>query len=143
MGGGGGGGGGVNDPTGGLSPLFRAFGIPHGPTGDYAWSQADMDRILSQLMEQHQGNAPPPASEDVIRNLPKQRVTQEEVDEGNECVVCQDEFKFDEEVVKLPCKHVYHEECVRKWLELHDVSRIFFPRFTQDVVQSKTLTAML
>ncbi|KAF3942335.1 hypothetical protein ABW19_dt0207820 [Dactylella cylindrospora] len=109
---------------GGIPPFFQAFGLGHGPSGDYAWSQQDMDRILSQLMEQHQGNAPPPASEDSIKNLPKAKVSQAEVDEGSECVVCQDEFKVDEEVVKLPCKHIYHEECVKRWLESHDACPI-------------------
>ncbi|EPS43461.1 hypothetical protein H072_2510 [Dactylellina haptotyla CBS 200.50] len=108
----------------GVPPFLRAFGLGHGPTGDYAWSQQDMDRILSQLMEQHQGNAPPPASEENIKNLPKVHVSQAEVDEGTECVICQDEYKVDEEVVKLPCKHIYHEECVKRWLETHDACPI-------------------
>ncbi|KAK6336667.1 hypothetical protein TWF718_009460 [Orbilia javanica] len=108
----------------GFPPLFRAFGLGHGQTGDYAWNQQDMDRILSQLMEQHQGNAPPPASEDSIKNLPKVKVTQAEVDDGSECVVCQDEYKVNEDVVKLPCRHIYHEECVTRWLETHDACPI-------------------
>ncbi|KAJ6257054.1 hypothetical protein Dda_7938 [Drechslerella dactyloides] len=108
----------------GMSPFLRAFGLGHGMSGDYAWSQQDMDRILSQLMEQHQGNAPPPASQESIRNLQKVKVTQAEVDDGTECVVCQDDLKFEEEVVKLPCRHIYHEECVVKWLETHDACPI-------------------
>ncbi|KAK6507440.1 hypothetical protein TWF481_005872 [Arthrobotrys musiformis] len=112
------------DDNNGFPPLLRAFGLGHGQTGDYAWNQQDMDRILSQLMDQHQGNAPPPASEDSIKNLPKVKVTQAEVDDGSECVICQDEYKADEEVVKLPCKHIYHEECVTRWLETHDACPI-------------------
>ncbi|KAF3918703.1 hypothetical protein AA313_de0207957 [Arthrobotrys entomopaga] len=112
------------DEAHGVPPFLRAFGLGHGPSGDYVWSQQDMDRILSQLMEQHQGNAPPPASEEAIKNLPKVKVTQEQVDEGTECVICQDEYKSDEEVVKLPCKHLYHEECVKRWLETHDACPI-------------------
>ncbi|KAF3917430.1 hypothetical protein ABW21_db0207217 [Orbilia brochopaga] len=108
----------------GMPGFLRAFGLGHGQSGDYAWSQQDMDRILSQLMEQHQGNAPPPASEESIRSLPKVKVTQAEVDEGTECVVCQDEFKVQEEVVKLPCRHIYHDECVTRWLETHDACPI-------------------
>ncbi|KAK6343290.1 hypothetical protein TWF730_010884 [Orbilia blumenaviensis] len=108
----------------GFPPLLRAFGLGHGQTGDYVWNQQDMDRILSQLMEQHQGNAPPPASRDTINSLPKVKVTQAEVDDGTECVVCQDEYKVDEEVVKLPCKHIYHGECVTRWLETHDACPI-------------------
>ncbi|KAK6512759.1 hypothetical protein TWF506_008926 [Arthrobotrys conoides] len=112
------------DDNNGFPPLLRAFGLGHGQTGDYVWNQQEMDRILSQLMDQHQGNAPPPASEESIRNLPKVKVTKAEVDDGSECVVCQDEFKVDDEVVKLPCRHIYHEECVTRWLETHDACPI-------------------
>lgn len=107
-----------------MPPFLRAFGLVHGNGGDYALTDQDMARIVSQLMEQHQGNAPPPASAERINNLPKEIVSQKELDEETECVVCQDNFKPQEEVVKLPCEHIYHEECVKRWLESHDACPI-------------------
>lgn len=111
---------------GGFQPLFQAFGVPRGSTGDYAWSQQEMDRIISQLMEQHQGNRPPPASEDTINSLPKLKIGDKEIAEDTECVVCRDKFEKDEEAVILPCKHLYHFECVKRWLETNDVSKMDF-----------------
>lgn len=96
--------------------------MPPGTGGDYVYSQADLDRVISQLMEQHQGNAPPPASKDTIDKLPKINVTEQMVRDGVDCAVCKEDLIIEEEVTKLPCNHMYHFECVKRWLEAHDVS---------------------
>lgn len=33
-----------------------------------------------------------------------------------ECVICLENFQAEEKLLELPCKHLYHEECIRKWL---------------------------
>jgi hypothetical protein len=35
---------------------------------------------------------------------------------ARECSICKDEFCKDEVVLKLLCRHVYHERCVSEWL---------------------------
>lgn len=111
---------GDNDPV--TQDLFaRLMGIVQ-PSGDYVFSQNDFDRLMTDLMEQHQGNAPPPAKKEVLDHLPKIKVTEEMVLSNEDCAVCKEELVIDEELVKLPCNHHYHELCVRKWLESHDVS---------------------
>jgi hypothetical protein len=97
----------------------RIFG--GGAGGDYVYSQAELDRIVSQLMEQHQGNAPPPAAEEDIKALPRIKVTEAMVLEGLDCTVCKEDLVLDEELVQLPCKHNYHFACVAEWLKAHDV----------------------
>lgn len=86
------------------------------------YSQADLDRVISQLMEQHQGNAPPPADKEIIESLPKVKVTDQMVKDGQDCAVCKEDLVVNEEIRKLPCNHMYHFECVSRWLEAHDVS---------------------
>lgn len=39
-------------------------------------------------------------------------------DTNLQCSVCWEDFKIDEPVRKLPCEHVYHENCIIPWLEL-------------------------
>lgn len=78
--------------------------------------------MISQLMEQHQGNAPPPAPPEIIDSLPRIKVTEAMVNEGADCAVCKEDLVMNEEVTKLPCKHIYHFECVSEWLKSHDVS---------------------
>jgi len=39
--------------------------------------------------------------------------------EGEECIICQEEYQEGEEVTVLPCKHEFHVTCVVPWLEKH------------------------
>ncbi|KAI5785005.1 hypothetical protein DFH27DRAFT_266894 [Peziza echinospora] len=114
----------INEPGGGLIHHIMGLNPAGPPGGDYVWSQGQLDRVISQLMEQHQGNAPPPAPPEVLNNLPKIKVEQQRVLEGEDCAVCKEELVLDEEVAQLPCTHVYHEFCIKKWLEARDTCPI-------------------
>lgn len=46
-------------------------------------------------------------------------ITQQQVDAKLQCSVCWEDFLFKEMVHQLPCLHVYHETCIKPWLELH------------------------
>ncbi|CAL8098158.1 unnamed protein product [Calicophoron daubneyi] len=35
------------------------------------------------------------------------------------CVVCQDSLQENQSVMTLPCFHVFHEECVKQWIDWH------------------------
>lgn len=37
----------------------------------------------------------------------------------SECPICQEEMKVGETVMKLPCRHIYHEGCLLQWLDKH------------------------
>ncbi|KAF8033224.1 hypothetical protein BT93_D1973 [Corymbia citriodora subsp. variegata] len=81
---------------------------------------------LEQLIQQLAENDPnrygtPPASKSAIENLPIVKVTEElQNSEMNQCAVCQDDFEKDMEVKQMPCKHIYHADCLLPWLELHN-----------------------
>ncbi|KAJ8892706.1 hypothetical protein PR048_005287, partial [Dryococelus australis] len=36
-----------------------------------------------------------------------------------QCSVCWDDFSLGESVRKLKCEHIYHENCIVPWLQLH------------------------
>ena len=36
------------------------------------------------------------------------------------CLVCQHEYQHQEQLRRLPCGHIFHAECVDKWLQTHD-----------------------
>ena len=98
-------------------------GLGGGRAGDFVYSQEALDRIISQLMEQNAtGNAPGPAKQEDIKNLPKKTVDEEMLGpEGRaECSICMEEVNIGEEVTDLPCHHWFHEQCITMWLGEHD-----------------------
>ncbi|XP_068328522.1 E3 ubiquitin-protein ligase BIG BROTHER-like [Pyrus communis] len=40
---------------------------------------------------------------------------------GERCVICQMRYKRGDRQITLPCKHVYHNECISKWLGINKV----------------------
>jgi E3 ubiquitin-protein ligase RNF115/126 len=92
-----------------------------GRHGDAVFSQEAFDRILEQLGQQ-ESNAPPPASEEAIRQLPKKEVDKSMLGEDGlaECSICMDNVELGTEVTSLPCNHWFHGDCVVAWLKEHD-----------------------
>ncbi|KAJ3102554.1 hypothetical protein HDU97_000423 [Phlyctochytrium planicorne] len=109
---------GIGIPSADARSLFNMVGNP----GDYVFGQQGLDSIITQLMEQNSiRNAPPPASETAISNLPRVNVKGSELGEHPECSVCQDEFSNDGEVaVKLSCSHHFHPPCIENWLKMNE-----------------------
>ncbi|KAK3731433.1 hypothetical protein QZH41_013616, partial [Actinostola sp. cb2023] len=96
---------------------LRMFQL-HGNPGDYVWGTNGLDSIITQLLNQLEGTGPPPAENVKIESLPTVKVNQDIVDANVECAVCQDQLSLNEEVKSLPCKHLYHKECIVPWLKL-------------------------
>lgn len=95
--------------------------------GDAVYTQEALDRIISNLMEQNpSSNAPGPAPEEALASLPKKAVDLKMLGaEGKaECSVCMDEVALDDEVIELPCKHWFHEDCAKAWLREHNTCPI-------------------
>lgn len=75
---------------------------------------------------------PPPVSKEVIDALPIINVKADQVDAKLQCSVCWEDFTLDENVRQLPCTHIYHEPCIRPWLELHGTCPICRQNLTND-----------
>lgn len=124
--------GGFRDPMGmpagpPMNPIGALFNALFNPAaaqhGDAVYTQEALDRVITQLMEQNAtGNAPGPASAEAMANLPTIKVSKEMLgDNGKaECSICMDDVCLDDEVAQLPCKHWFHEQCVKAWLAEHD-----------------------
>ncbi|KAF3055645.1 putative RING finger protein P32A8.03c [Daldinia childiae] len=110
-----------------LSQLIASLINPHTAHGDAVYSQEALDRIITSLMEANpQSNAPAPASEEAIANLPKKKLDEEMLgpELKGECTICIDEVKVGDEAVVLPCKHWFHEQCAVLWLKQHNTCPI-------------------
>eukprot|EP00667_Euglena_gracilis_P010923 EG_transcript_11135 len=64
-----------------------------------------------------------PAAERDIRNLPVFTITRDHLAsdavsaEMKTCPICRDAFEEGRRVLRLPCRHLFCEECLRPWLE--------------------------
>ncbi|CAN0888259.1 E3 ubiquitin-protein ligase RING1-like [Linum grandiflorum] len=81
---------------------------------------------LEQLIQQLAENDPnrygtPPASKSAIDALPTIKITDQDLNSDmNQCAVCKDEFETGAEAKQMPCKHLYHRDCIVPWLEMHN-----------------------
>jgi len=87
--------------------------------GDYGIGQS-LDDILNMSFEQHQGNGPPPTAKKELERLKKFKITKDQVASNLECTICTEKYRVYEQCDILPCKHFFHQGCIRPWLELHN-----------------------
>ncbi|KAB5548028.1 hypothetical protein DKX38_011434 [Salix brachista] len=96
--------------------------FPDGNFGDY-FIGSGLEQLIQQLAENDPNRyGTPPASKTAIEALPTMKVTEEMMksEMNNQCAVCKDEFEGGEEVKGMPCKHVFHEDCIMPWLKMHN-----------------------
>ncbi|KAF8068477.1 hypothetical protein N665_1149s0014 [Sinapis alba] len=92
-----------------------------GNMGDYFFGPG-LEQLIQQLAENDPNRyGTPPASKSAIDALPTVKVTLDMLkSEMNQCAVCMDEFEDGGDVKQMPCKHVFHQDCLLPWLELHN-----------------------
>ncbi|KAF8378916.1 hypothetical protein HHK36_030265 [Tetracentron sinense] len=78
---------------------------------------------LEQLIQQLAENDPnrhgtPPASKSAVEALPTINISDQLL--TSECAVCKDTFQLGTAAKQMPCKHIYHSDCILPWLELHN-----------------------
>ena len=115
-----------------LASLLNPGAAQH---GDAVYTQEALDRVITQLMEQHQSSgAAPPASAEAIAKLPKIKANEKILGpEGKAaCPVCMEDVVLGEEVLELPCKHWFHEECAKSWLQEHNTCPICRKPISED-----------
>lgn len=57
----------------------------------------------------------PPASKESIEALQSVEIEKD----GEECVICLEEWAVGEMATEMPCKHIFHGGCIEKWLKIH------------------------
>lgn len=62
----------------------------------------------------------PPASKHAVASLPTVQIQACHVDAEAHCAVCTDAFALGSEAREMPCKHIYHADCIFPWLNLHN-----------------------
>ncbi|KAL1803590.1 hypothetical protein DCAR_0935286 [Daucus carota subsp. sativus] len=110
--------------AGGANTQFVFDNHPYGGEGFPANMGDDyfMGEGLEQLAEDDpEQYGTPPASRTAVEGLPDVVVDDKLLGSYSaQCAVCHDDFEKDMVVKQMPCKHVYHSECLLPWLELHN-----------------------
>ncbi|GAA0144521.1 ubiquitin-protein ligase [Lithospermum erythrorhizon] len=75
---------------------------------------------LIEDITQNDRPGPPPAPEFTISAIPTVEIEPSHLIHGSECSVCMEEFQIGAEAKELPCKHIYHPNCIVPWLRLHN-----------------------
>ncbi|KAJ3232535.1 hypothetical protein HDU78_007008 [Chytriomyces hyalinus] len=80
--------------------------------------QQVLESLISQLNQDAQfgTQGKPPASKFFVRNLPSVKAP------SNPCAICVEHFTAteDDPAKILPCKHIFHKQCLTPWLKLHN-----------------------
>ncbi|KAK9117849.1 hypothetical protein Scep_015942 [Stephania cephalantha] len=104
--------------------------------GDY-FIGPGLEQLIQQLAENDPNrHGTPPASKTAVEGLPDVTITEEMMESDcAQCAVCKDMFEVGGEAKQMPCKHIYHPDCILPWLELHNscpVCRYELPTDDQD-----------
>ena len=82
------------------------------------------DRLLEQFaqIETNAFGRPenPPASKAAIEAMPAVEIEEEHVKGDAHCAVCKEPFELRSEARELPCKHIYHTDCIVPWLSIRN-----------------------
>ncbi|RDX99426.1 E3 ubiquitin-protein ligase RDUF2, partial [Mucuna pruriens] len=82
------------------------------------------DRLLEQFaqIEMNGFGRPenPPASKAAIESMPTVEIGEAQVETDTHCAVCKEAFELHAEARELPCKHIYHPDCILPWLAMRN-----------------------
>ncbi|KMT18364.1 hypothetical protein BVRB_2g025180 [Beta vulgaris subsp. vulgaris] len=82
------------------------------------------DRLLDQLAQieiNGIGRAEqPPASKAAIESMPTIEIVEDHIEGECYCAVCKEAFELGSEAREMPCKHIYHHDCILPWLSLRN-----------------------
>ena len=59
-------------------------------------------------------------SEELINCFSKCKITDKNKVEQDKCVICLEQFKVGDEVLRIPCIHLFHSKCICKWFKNHN-----------------------
>ncbi|KAF3624760.1 putative vacuolar protein sorting-associated protein 25-like isoform 1 [Capsicum annuum] len=100
---------------GALEFLNEALGFRRENGGDY-FVGPGVEEFFEEIINRNQ-RGPPPASRVSIDSLPTVKISKKDVRSDSHCPVCKEKFARGTQAKKLPCKHLYHSDCIIPWLE--------------------------
>ncbi|CAN7033042.1 unnamed protein product [Brassica oleracea var. botrytis] len=84
------------------------------------------ERLLEQLSQIEASGAGigrsgnPPASKSAIESLPRVEISDCHISAEANCAVCTEVFEAETEAREMPCKHIFHDDCITPWLSIRN-----------------------
>jgi E3 ubiquitin-protein ligase RNF115/126 len=106
--------------------LNDIFGLGTAPLDNFLQrhnNDVQFENLLNYLMMNDPNrHGKPPASKKAVEELPRVKVTQENLEQYRkmECSICFENFVDNDIVTKITCGHSYHDNCLLDWLKLHN-----------------------
>lgn len=100
----------LNGPSG--------FGVRRANGGDYFLGGGLEDLI--EMLARNDRRGPPPAARSSIDAIPAVKINQRHLRGDSHCPVCKERFELGSEAREMPCKHLYHSDCIVPWLVQHN-----------------------
>lgn len=79
-----------------------------------------LEALFEQLLLQNNRQGPAPAPQSAIDSMPVVKINLRHLDDDPQCAVCKDKFELGAEAREMPCKHLYHTDCIIPWLVQHN-----------------------
>lgn len=110
----------------GQVPLFDE------PIGSNYFVGSGLEEIIEEIGNNRRGA--PPASKSLIDAIPTVKLLQRDIRKNSHCPVCKEEFELSTYARKLPCKHIYHSDCIVPWLGQHNTCPVCRQELSRDGV---------
>nr|GMD21092.1 E3 ubiquitin-protein ligase RING1-like [Ipomoea batatas] len=98
-----------------INPVTQGMVVIEAGGGAGSSSSSSLESLLQDLLSKDNGQ--PPASKASILSLPSVEIGDGE--ENSECVICLEVWGLGGVGKEMPCKHVFHQNCIEKWLNIH------------------------
>ncbi|KAJ1285832.1 hypothetical protein BS78_03G308000 [Paspalum vaginatum] len=79
-----------------------------------------LEALFEQLLLQNNRQGPAPAPRSAIDSMPVVKINSRHLNDDPQCPVCKDKFEVGAEAREMPCKHLYHTDCIIPWLVQHN-----------------------
>ncbi|KAI3907032.1 hypothetical protein MKW92_008612 [Papaver armeniacum] len=81
-------------------------------------SLRDVGYVLTRLAQTQTDGPCQRASKAVVESVPVIEISDCHVSNELHCAVCNEVFELGSEAREMPCKHIYHTDCILSWLSL-------------------------
>ncbi|RCV27760.1 hypothetical protein SETIT_5G351000v2 [Setaria italica] len=79
-----------------------------------------LEALFEQLLLQSNRQGPAPAPQSAIDSMPVVKINRRHLNDDPQCPVCKEKFEIGAEAREMPCKHLYHTDCIIPWLVQHN-----------------------